>query len=367
MNSDNSMCIGFIGLGLIGGSIAKSIRRIFPDTDILGFDVDQKALTQALSEQTITRTVTAIEAMGDCDYIFLCAPVHYNIAYLPILKRIMKDSCILTDVGSVKSDIYSAINDNGLNDYFIGGHPMVGSERSGYEAANDRLIENAYYFVTPSATVSDERVEEFRTFLEDLGAIPIIYSPERHDEITAYISHIPHVIASSLVNLVADKEDDNGMLKQLAAGGFKDITRIASSNPVVWEHILLSNPDNVVAGLRSFVSELNDMIEYIETENAKGIYNFFDHAKDYRNSVPEHATGVIRMNYDVYLDIPDEPNALATAVSHIGEAGINLKNIGITHNREDNEGVLRLSFYDNEGAVAAASLLRGLGYQVYER
>jgi prephenate dehydrogenase len=244
---------------------------------------------------------------------------------------------------------------------------MVGSERSGYDAANDRLIENAYYFVTPSATVDNEKVESFKIFLEDLGAIPIIYSPERHDEITAYISHIPHVIASPLVNLVAGKEDESGMLKQLAAGGFKDITRIASSNPVVWEHILLSNPANVAAGLKAFRREIDEMIFAIENDNAREIYDFFDHAKDYRNSIPEHATGVIRMNYDVYLDIPDEPNALATAVSHIGNAGINLKNIGITHNREDNEGVLRLSFYDNESAVAAAKLLRTLNYQVYER
>ena len=365
--NNKSLCIGFIGLGLIGGSIAKSIRRIFPNTEILGYDVDQNALTSALSDETLTKTVTSIEAMENCDYIFLCAPVHYNIAYLPILKRIIKETCILTDVGSVKSDIYAAIHENKLEDYFIGGHPMVGSERSGYEAANDRLIENAYYFVTPSATVPEIKTEEFKTFLEDLGAIPIIYSTERHDEITAYISHIPHVIASSLVNLVASKEDDNGMLKQLAAGGFKDITRIASSNPVVWEHILLSNPDNVITGLKSFINELNDMINYIENENARGIYNFFDQAKDYRNSVPEHATGVIRMNYDVYLDIPDEPNALATAVSHIGSEGINLKNIGITHNREDNEGVLRLSFYDNDSAVEAAKLLKSLGYQIYAR
>lgn len=367
MGKNNHLCIGFIGLGLIGGSIAKSIRRIFPDTEILGFDVDQNAMSAALSEQTITKSVTSIEAMENCDYIFLCAPVHYNIAYLPIIRRIIHDDCILTDVGSVKSDIYKAIHDYKLADHFIGGHPMVGSERSGYDAANDRLIENAYYFVTPSATVDNSKVDDFKTFLEDLGAIPIIYTPEKHDEITAYISHIPHVIASSLVNLVADEEDDTGMLKQLAAGGFKDITRIASSNPVVWEHILLSNPDNVVTGLKKFSAELDKMINAIETDNARSIYNFFDNAKDYRNSIPEHATGVIRMNYDVYLDIPDEPNALAAAVSHIGKAGINLKNIGITHNREDNEGVLRLSFYDSDSAEAAAELLRNLAYQVYER
>ncbi len=367
MNSKQDFQIGFIGLGLIGGSIAKSIRRLFPDTTIIGFDVDQNALSLALADGTLTKTVTAIEAMGDCDYIFLCAPVHYNIAYLPILKRIIKDTCILTDVGSVKSDIYKAIHDSHLDDFFIGGHPMVGSERSGYDAANDRLIENAYYFVTPSATVQPEKVEEFRTFLEDLGAIPIVYSPERHDEITAYISHIPHVIASALVNLVAGKEDENEMLKQLAAGGFKDITRIASSNPVVWEHILLSNPQNVIAGLQTYIDELNHMIQSIESENAREIYRFFEEAKNYRNSVPDHATGVIRMNYDVYVDIPDEPNALAKAVTYIGEAGINLKNIGITHNREDNEGVLRLSFYEDESAVKAITVLQNHAYQVYKR
>lgn len=244
---------------------------------------------------------------------------------------------------------------------------MVGSERSGYDAASDRLIENAYYFVTPSETMTQEKIIAFRTFLEDLGTIPIVYSPRQHDEITAYISHIPHVIASSLVNLAASKEDDNGMLKQLAAGGFKDITRIASSNPVVWEHILLSNPENITTGLRSFIRELEDMIAFIETEDARSIYAFFDSAKDYRNSIPEHATGVIRMNYDVYVDIPDEANALAKAVTYIGDAGISLKNIGITHNREDNEGVLRLSFYDNDAAAAAASLLKTYHYQVYQR
>lgn len=367
MRKQHNFSIGFIGLGLIGGSIAKSIRRIFPSSELIGFDVDQNALTLALEDQTLTRTVTSIEAMGDCDYIFLCAPVHYNIAYLPILKRIIKPSCILTDVGSVKNDIYCAITDHHLTDYFIGGHPMVGSERSGYDASNDRLIENAYYFVTPSETVTKEKIEEFRTFIEDLGAIPIVYTPEKHDEITAYISHIPHVIASSLVNLVASKEDNNGMLKQLAAGGFKDITRIASSNPVVWEHILLSNPHHITTGLRSFIQELEKMILAIESDNAREIYAFFDNAKDYRNSIPEHATGVIRMNYEVYVDVPDEANALAKAISYIGEAGISLKNIGITHNREDNEGVLRISFYDNASASAAAILLREHGYQVYER
>jgi prephenate dehydrogenase len=366
MDKETNLCVGFIGLGLIGGSIAKSIRRNFPKIELLGFDVDKTALDLALKDGTLTKTVSSIESMANCDYIFLCAPVHYNIGYLPILKDTMKDSCILTDVGSVKSDIYDAIHENDLDRYFIGGHPMVGSERSGYEAANELLIENAYYFITPSSTVSQDKIANYRNFLEALGALPIVYSPERHDEITAYISHIPHVIASALVNLVAANEDEQGMLKRLAAGGFKDITRIASSSPVVWEHILLSNPDNMVTGLHAFIKELEDMVNYIETKDSQHIYSF-DNARKYRNSVPERTIGIIRPNHEVYVDIPDEPGALAAVINNISNKGINLRNVGITHNREDTEGVLKICFYNNEDAVAAADILRSLQYNVYER
>lgn len=359
--------IGFIGLGLIGGSIAKAIRRIFPDAELLGYDVDSTALHLATEDRTLSRTVTSIEAMNDCDYIFLCAPVHYNIDYLPILKDIMKESCILTDVGSVKNDIYQAIHEQNLDRFFIGGHPMVGSERSGYDAANDRLIENAYYFITPSEMVDTAKVDTFRTFIEDLGAIPILYSPQEHDEITAYISHIPHIIAASLVHLVADRDDEAGMLKQLAAGGFKDITRIASSNPIVWEHILLSNPLNITKGLQAFRDELDNVMQAIQTTDARKLYSFFDASRQYRNSIPERTTGVIRMDYEVYVDIPDKPNTIANAIALIGNAGINLKNLGIIHNREDNEGALRLSFYDNESAIAAAEELKQDGYTIYQR
>ncbi len=365
--NQRSYCIGIVGLGLIGGSIARCIRRVFPETTIIGYDVEPETLKLAEEDGTLSSHASSLRELGGCDYIFLCAPVHYNIEYLPVLKECISDSCILTDAGSVKSDICKAIQENSLQHCFIGGHPMVGSERSGYEAATDRLIENAYYFLTPPDEVPEQKIQEFRTFLEDLGAIPIVVSPERHDEITAYISHIPHVIAAALVNLAAGQEDPQGMLKQLAAGGFKDITRIASSNPVVWEHILLSNPEQVSKGLYSFIQMLEQMTASIKEGNARDIYDFFDSARSYRNSVPDHPTGVIHMNYEVYVDIPDEPGALAQAVSLLGAEGINLKNVGITHNREDDEGVLRLCFYDNESAVRASALLRGKDYQVYDR
>lgn len=360
--------IGFVGLGLIGGSVAKSIRRIFPNYNIIGYDNNLETLKLAVADGTLNAYTTDIlNGIADCDYIFLCAPVHYNIEYLEILKSHIRPDCIISDVGSVKTDIYEGVQKAGLSDHFIGGHPMVGSERSGYDAASDRLIENAYYFITPSDTVAPEKVEEFITFIGDLGAIPIQYSPDEHDRITAYISHVPHVIAASLVNLVKHADSEDGILKALAAGGFKDITRIASSNPIVWEHILLSNPDNIVAGLQEYIELIEKMIYDIKHENGDGINSFFDSSRAYRDSIPNNTSGVIRMHHELFIDIPDEPGSFAKVTVLLADAQINLKNFGVSHNREDEEGVLRLSFYDATARKAAEQILKDAGYKIYNR
>ena len=359
--------IGFIGLGLIGGSIAKSIRHVYSDATIIAYDTNKEALTTAINEHIITSIATDTStSFSDCDIIFLCAPVHYNIEYLKDLKPVLPSTCILTDVGSVKGDIYQAIIDTGLERQYVGGHPMVGSERSGFEASSHHLIENAYYFITPSNTVSATMVSTLENFLQSLGAMTICYSPDEHDKATAYISHIPHVIASSLVNLVAS-QDSNGMLKELAAGGFKDITRIASSSPLVWEHILLSNPAYVTSGLRSYIGLLQNVIQAIETNDGPAIHKFFDSARTYRDSVPNAPTGVIRSVYELFVDIPDEVGTLEQVVSLLSGHNINLNNFGIVHNREDREGALRITFYHDADCQQALALLTENNYTVYDK
>lgn len=360
--------IGIVGLGLIGGSIAKSVKRIFPDYHITGYDTQKETLYAAMADGTLDAcTFDIIPDIADCNYIFLCAPVHFNIAYLEKLKPYLKPDTIISDVGSVKSDIYRAVNDLGLGSSFIGGHPMVGSERSGYDAASDRLIENAYYFITPATDARPSAIEEFTTFIGDLGAIPIIYSPDEHDRITSYISHVPHVIAAALVNLVKDADTTDGIFKSLAAGGFKDITRIASSNPVVWEHILMSNSDNISKGLAEYVELIEKIICYIDSGQADKINEFFDSSRKYRDSIPNNTSGVIRMSHELFVDIPDEPGALAKVTVLLADASINLKNFGVSHNREDEEGVLRLSFYDDEARRKAYEILYAAGYRLYNR
>lgn len=364
----NSLTLGFLGLGLIGGSIAKSARRIFPNCTILAFDPDSAALADAIKEGVVSIALTGISnELQTCDYIFLCAPVRSNIMYLPLLKSLLSPTCILTDVGSVKTDIYEAILENHLENYFIGGHPMVGSEKSGYHVSKDNLIENAYYFLTPSPMISEEQFQRFSSFIESLGALPIRFTPEYHDRVTSTISHLPHVVAASLVNLARQEDTSDGLLKRLAAGGFKDITRIASSSPAVWESILLSNSSNIVEQITQFQQYLEEMKQAILEKNSTLIYDFFEHAKEYRNSLSDSGVGAIQKNHDIYVDVVDQPGVLAVVTTLLGANQISIKNIGIIHSREYEEGALQVSFYDDESARFATTILEKYRFTVYKR
>ena len=158
-----------------------------------------------------------------------------SLFHLRLALQFCRPDCILTDVGSVKTPICRLIESLGIQDRFIGGHPMAGSERIGFANAKASLLENAYYIIAPAAAVPAGKVEIFRRLVSATGAIPLLVDPQKHDYITAAVSHLPHIIAASLVNLVKDHDGRDGLMKSIAAGGFKDITRIASSSAVMWE------------------------------------------------------------------------------------------------------------------------------------
>ena len=195
--------IGFIGLGLIGGSIARTIRKFHPDYRLLAFDKDRSALAEAVNLNVINGICDIDdEQLYNCDYLFLCAPVEFNVEYMEKIKDSLGKNCILTDVGSVKSVIHEKVTELGLEGRFIGGHPMAGSERSGFSNSSDHLLENAYYIITPGGEVALEKISDFTELISSLGAIPLVITAEEHDFITAGVSHLPHIVASALVNLV---------------------------------------------------------------------------------------------------------------------------------------------------------------------
>lgn len=360
--------MGFIGLGLIGGSIAKSIKRFFPSYEVLAYDTDKETLSVALREGIIDCTASAIDKQFEsCEFIFLCAPVSYNAAYLSQIKAIINPSCILTDVGSVKTNIHEKVIELGLEENFIGGHPMTGSERSGFHNSTNYLLENSYYVLTPSARVSRQMVEVYQAFVESLGAISIILDYREHDYITAAISHLPHIIASSLVNLIKDSDSADEKMKLIAAGGFKDITRIASSSPDMWQQICLTNTDNINKILQLYITSLTQFKGILEEESLDSLYDFFQSAREYRNSIPSSSLGPIKKIYELYCDIIDEAGGIATIATILASNHINIKNIGIIHNREFEEGILKIEFYEEKPAKKAVELLKKYHYTVYER
>ena len=360
--------IGFIGLGLIGGSIAKAIRQYYPDYEIVAFDRNKETLALATQESVIDVAATTIDDnFYHCSYLFLCAPVSYNTAYLKQLTRFLDENCILTDVGSVKTNIHQEAEALGIQSSFIGGLPMAGSEKSGYSNSKAMLIENAYYILTPTDQVPEEKLSRYQEFVRNLRALPVVLDYRQHDYITGTISHLPHIIAASLVNLVKDTDTRDELMKNLAAGGFKDLTRIASSSPTMWQHICVKNKENISQILDAYIQSLQEARERISNGDEAWIYQLFDASRNYRNSISETSAGPIKKAYAVYCDIIDEAGGIAAIATILASNGINIKNIGIVHNREFEEGVLRIEFYEEDASKKAAGLLQKFRYIVYER
>ena len=364
---ENFVC-GFIGLGLIGGSIAKAIRKVYPKCRLLAYDLNQNALQSAVSDGVIDVPLSEISKdFSSCDYIFLCAPVSENDKNLPLIKKYISPACILTDAGSVKTDIHRSIKEAGLENQFIGGPPMAGSERTGYLNSKALLLENAYYILTPCSGVSENILADFEKLISSLGAIPLILTCTQHDYVTAAVSHLPHVIAASLVNLIKDSDSDDGIMKMIAAGGFKDITRIASSSPVMWQQICLTNNENILTLLDAYMEALSKIRRRIASSDSAKLYEFFDQARAYRDSFIGTSSGPIKKSYSVNIEIADEPGALASIATILALHQISIKNIGITHNREQDDGVLKVEFYEESSIEQAVQILSAKGYTVYSR
>jgi prephenate dehydrogenase len=254
-----------------------------------------------------------------------------------------------------------------MNRVFVGGHPMAGSEKTGYENSTDHLLENAYYLITPTPETPPEMTARLREVAKALGAIPMILDYHRHDQIVAAISHLPHLIAATLVNLVHDSDGKDQMMTTLAAGGFKDITRIASSSPVMWEQICMTNTDNIVAIADRYIASLTDLRNRLAGRQTGAVFDTFTRSSAYRNSFPDVNRGSIMPDFSFSIDCRDEPGAISIISSILAVAGINIRNIGINNNREQGEGAMEISFYDRESMEKAMERLTAFNYKILPR
>lgn len=285
----NDLRIGFLGLGLIGGSIARAIRSEHPYATIIVYTRRKNPdLEKGVNDGIISKLVYDIDSeFSQCDVIFLCAPVLTNIRFLHQLKPLLRENCILTDVGSVKGNIHAAAKELELEHVFIGGHPMAGSEKTGFASSSVDLLKNSYYLLTPTPRISRKKVVFLQSLIACTGSKCVVLDAQQHDLITAAISHVPHIIAASLVNMVQANDTKEEYMKDFAAGGFKDITRIASSSPEMWENICLSNKNCIDQYLEQYIEYLSHFRQLLAEENGEEIRNLFQKAGTYRDSIPD--------------------------------------------------------------------------------
>ncbi|WP_028610544.1 prephenate dehydrogenase [Paenibacillus harenae] len=359
--------VAIFGVGLIGGSIALSLKGR-PDMRVIGYSNRPSSVEKYMQRGVVDYATTSKrEAAEQADFIFLCVPVGNLEENLRELGEFnLKPGCIITDVGSTKATIMACARTLELGEaVFIGGHPMAGSERSGVEAASYHLLENAYYVLTPDEKTPAEAVERLTELLTWTRANIVKVDAIAHDEIVGAISHLPHMIAVSLVNQVRGYSEGNGLYESLAAGGFRDITRIASGDPVVWRDILINNRTVLLELLRDWSMETAKFADMLEREDGEAIKEAFEKAGAFRSRMPERRKGVILSAYDCYVDVPDHPGIIGKITSELGNSRINLSNIQIIESREDVPGVLRLSFRTQEDLDQAMLLLAGSGFEVH--
>lgn len=349
-----------VGLGLIGASLAMGIRKAHPEVTLLGYNRSQASRDIALRNGIVDQVTANLEEFASkADVIIVSLPVKQAIqAFQQMSKMPLKEGVIVTDVGSTKGAIVKAGQEafKHLPVRFIGGHPMAGSHKTGAASADSTLFENAYYIFTPTVATDSSAILEMKDLFSGLGARFIEVDPMEHDRVTSQISHFPHVLAATLMGQAAAYTEDHNLTGRFAAGGFRDMTRIAESEPSMWTSILLSNPSAVLDRIADFQDRLDQVADMIRQGREDAIWSFFDQSREQRQHMQIHKRGGVESTFDIFVDVPDEEDVILRILELL--RGTSLVNIHINEeNREDVYGVLQISFKTAADQARAEALI----------
>lgn len=353
------MNITIIGLGVIGGSLGLAIKQSNKKAVITGVG-RQKRIDTALRRGSIDYGSTSVQtAVHDADIVFLCTPVYTIISMLPEIAKSIKPNAIVTDVGSTKVEITSTarriFRRKGI---FVGGHPMAGSEGKGIDFADPLMFQNATYVlcVEPSQR---KKISKLPALLHSIGARVRFLSAKEHDTVAAAISHLPQLIAVGMMNLAGKKNRSNPAFLQLAAGGFRDITRIASSPYDMWKDILGTNSKEIRSVIREFSTMLKSFDSHLRSpKSRKRFAPQFTSAKKWRDAIPKNSKGFLHPLHEVYVSVEDKPGVLSLMTTTLSKAKINIKDIELLKIRDGRGGTFRLSFDSASDARKAEKLLK---------
>lgn len=315
-----------VGVGLIGGSIALGLTQA--GWSVWGEDADASVVDAALA----TGAIAGVGLQADADVSFICVPVSaVPDAAVRVLDLV---SGAVTDVGSVKSSVVDAVHDS----RFVGGHPMAGSELDGFAAADPNLFDGAVWVLTPQDDTDDHALEAVSAAARDLGAEVIALEPGQHDRVVATISHVPHLTAAALMSVASQRALEQQALLRLAAGGFRDMTRIASGSPRIWLDICDENRTAIVDALGELIDSLDGMRNAIDAGDTGRVGTTLEGAREARQNLPGRALRPETMA-EVRIPIPDRSGAAAEVFTLAAELGVNIANFEIVHSAEGDRGV----------------------------
>ncbi len=330
--------IAVVGVGLIGGSFAAAARRLPDPPTVVGIDADPRALAWA-TEHGIIESASLPDGLGaqtwlgpeGVDLVVLATPASHARSWIERLGS-MGYRGVVTDVASTKAGIIEAAEESlGSQVAFVGGHPMTGSDRSGVAASDPELFRGAYYVLTPTATTDADAFRRVHSLVSEFGCRVVSVDAVAHDEAVAVVSHVPHVAASALVDVAARHAGPGGELLRLAAGGFKDTTRVAGASPALWAGICVDNAPAVLAGVRELRSVLTSFTALLEAGDREGLEGWFGRAAEIRRSLPAQWVPATERLIEVTVPVLDRPGVIAEVTTAAGRAGCNIEGIEIDH------------------------------------
>jgi prephenate dehydrogenase len=318
-----------VGTGLIGGSIGLALRKA--GWSVVGTDADPERAQAALAHG-------AVDAVGEdpsSDLTVVATPVG---AIATEARRLLDAGHpVVTDVGSVKAPVVAAVG----HPAFVGGHPMAGSEQEGIEAATPDLFEGATWVLTPTAATDDRAYATVRSAIVALGAEVVDLEPARHDALVAEVSHVPHLTAATLMRLADERAEEHRALLRLAAGGFRDMTRVAAGHPGIWPDICAENREAIVEVLDRLITALGEVRSVVADHDRDGLLALLDQARRARTNLPARYGRPSELG-ELRVPVPDRPGALAEVTTLATEIGVNIANMELAHSSEGDQGVLIL-------------------------
>ena len=274
--------IGFIGLGLIGGSIARRIKQVHPDTVIMAYMRTRSTLEEAKADGIVDIILDGVdETLRACDMIILCTPVSFNESYLKAIRPFIKPGCIVTDVGSTKTAIHETVIALDMEDCFVGGHPMAGTQYSGFGHARANLYHNAPMVIVPPDFDDVLLFDRVKQLLQPAGFSRFSFTTaEAHDEMIAFTSQMAHVVSNAYI-----KSPTASQHKGFSAGSYKDMTRVAWLSPEMWAELFLENKDNLLHELDIFMAHLGEYRDAMVRDDLPALTRLLDEGRRRKEEV----------------------------------------------------------------------------------